>query len=258
MWYKVNILTLMNCSNWKLSLNKNFKELQILLQSTNIQCDVIAITETRITENTKTRVMENVSVTQNVGLSNYSFGHTPTESSAGGTPLYIANNVSYKTRSDLNIYKKFELDFCWNNQPKKKKNIEAWLLIVWIMLLCDVFLCQFAACFWGTLSWYELWETAIYSSYITNTLHICIKGPDDKTIVFCWSLQIHNYDKKYMLNFCKRIQTFPNPDFDFRNSDPKLFVLPENWYSWYLRRADSESGVRTSLLWSSLSFSSAD
>ena len=128
MWYKVNILTLMNCSNWKFSLNKNFKELQILLQSTNIQCDVIAITETRITENTKTRIMENVSVSQNVGLSNYSFGHTSTESSAGGTPLYIANNVSYKTRSDLNIYKKFELDFCWNNQPKKKK--QYWIMII--------------------------------------------------------------------------------------------------------------------------------
>ena len=38
-------------------------------------------------------------------------------------------------------------------------------------------------------------------------MHICIKWPDDKTIVFCWSLQIHNYDKKYMLDFCKRIQT---------------------------------------------------
>ena len=94
----------MNCNNWKFSLNKNFEELEILLQSTNIQCDVIAITETQITEN--------VSVTQNVGLSNYSFEHTPTESSAGGTPQYIANHLSYKTRSDLNIYKKFELYFC--------------------------------------------------------------------------------------------------------------------------------------------------
>ena len=85
--------------------------------------------------------MENVSVSQNVGLSNYSFGHTSTESSAGGTPLYIANNVSYKTRSDLNIYKKFELDFCWNNQPKKKKkkilNHDYWLFESCFCVMCS-------------------------------------------------------------------------------------------------------------------------
>ena len=53
--------------------------------------------------------MKNTSVTQNIELSNYSFEHTPTESSAGDKLQYIANNLSYKTRSDLNIYKKFEL-----------------------------------------------------------------------------------------------------------------------------------------------------
>ena len=76
----------------------NFEELQNLLQSTNIQFDVIAITETRITKN--------ISVTQNIELSNYSFKHTPTESSAVGTLLNIANHLPYKTGSDLNIYKK--------------------------------------------------------------------------------------------------------------------------------------------------------
>ena len=54
--------------------------------------------------------MNNISVTQNIELSNYSFEHTPTESSAGGTLLYIANHLSYKIRSDFNIYKKFELE----------------------------------------------------------------------------------------------------------------------------------------------------
>ena len=71
---------------------------QNLLQSTNIQFDVIAITETRITKN--------ISVIQSIELSNYSFEHTPTEYSAEGTLLYIANHLSQKTRSDLNIYKK--------------------------------------------------------------------------------------------------------------------------------------------------------
>ena len=99
------------------SLNKNFEELQNLLQSTNIQFDVIAITETRITKN--------ISVTQNIELSNYSFEHTLTESSAGGTLLYIANHLSYKTRSDLNIYKKNELEstFVEIINPKKSNII---------------------------------------------------------------------------------------------------------------------------------------
>ena len=80
------------------SLDKNFKNLKNLLQSTNIHFDIIAITETRIPKN--------VSVNENIELSNYSFEHTPTESSAGGKLLYVANHLSYKTRSDLNIYKK--------------------------------------------------------------------------------------------------------------------------------------------------------
>ena len=80
----------------------NFKELQNLLQSTNINFDVIAITETRISKN--------VSVTQIIVLNNYSFEHTPTESSAGGTLLYIANYLSYKILNDLKIYKKIELE----------------------------------------------------------------------------------------------------------------------------------------------------
>ena len=35
---------------------------------------------------------------------------TPTESSAGGTLLYIANHISYKPRNDLNINKNPELE----------------------------------------------------------------------------------------------------------------------------------------------------
>ena len=84
------------------SLSKNFGELQNLLQSTNINFDVITITETRIPKN--------VSVTQNIVLNNYSFEHTATKSSAGGTLLYIANCLSYKICNDLKIYKKSELE----------------------------------------------------------------------------------------------------------------------------------------------------
>ena len=54
--------------------------------------------------------MKITSLTQNIKLSNYSYEDTATESSAGLTLLYIANHLSYKTHSNLNIYKQFELE----------------------------------------------------------------------------------------------------------------------------------------------------
>ena len=48
--------------------------------------DIIAISETRITKQ--------VLLLNNLNLSNYSFEFTSTETSAGGTRLYIANHQS--------------------------------------------------------------------------------------------------------------------------------------------------------------------
>ena len=84
------------------SLNKNFDDLQHLLSCTKTKFDIIAISETRITKQ--------VPLLNNLNLNNYSFEFTPTETSAGGTLLYIANHLSYKCRNDLNIYKKNELE----------------------------------------------------------------------------------------------------------------------------------------------------
>ena len=66
------------------SLNKNFDNLQHLLSCTKTQFDIIAINETRITRQ--------VSLLNNLNLNNYSFEFTLTETSAGGTLLYIANH----------------------------------------------------------------------------------------------------------------------------------------------------------------------
>ena len=79
------------------SLNKNFDDLAYLLKCTNKNFDIIAVSETRISKKTST--------TSNVKL-NISFESTPTESSAGGRMLYISNCLSYKPRTDLNMYKK--------------------------------------------------------------------------------------------------------------------------------------------------------
>ena len=50
-----------------------------------------------------------------------SFEFAPIETSAGGTPLYIANHLLQKCRNDLNIYKKNELEstFIETVNPRK-------------------------------------------------------------------------------------------------------------------------------------------
>ena len=98
------------------SLNKNFNDIQHLSSCTKKVFDIIAISETRITKQ--------VSLLNNLNL-NYSFEFTPTETSAGGTLLYIANHLSYKCRNDLSIYKKNELEstFIETVNPKKSNII---------------------------------------------------------------------------------------------------------------------------------------
>ena len=74
------------------SINKNFDDLQHLLSCSKTKFDMIAISETRITKQ--------VSLSNNFNLNNYSFEFTPTETSAGGPLLYIANHLSYKCQND--------------------------------------------------------------------------------------------------------------------------------------------------------------
>ena len=57
-----------------------------------------------------------------MSLNNYSFEFTPTETSAGGTLLYIANHLSYKCRNDLNIYKKSELESTFTEIVNPRKS----------------------------------------------------------------------------------------------------------------------------------------
>ena len=61
------------------SLNKNFDDLQHLLNCTKKCFDITAISETRIAKQ--------VSLSNNVNLNNYSFESNPTETSACGTLL---------------------------------------------------------------------------------------------------------------------------------------------------------------------------
>ena len=100
------------------SLKKNFDDLQHLLSCTKTKFDIIAISETRITKQ--------VSLLNNLNLNNYSFEFTPTETSAGGTLLYIANHLSYKCRNDLNIYKKMNFNLLLLKLSFQKNQISLW------------------------------------------------------------------------------------------------------------------------------------
>ena len=63
------------------SLNKNFDDLEYLLKTANMNFDIIAISETRITKN--------INKISNINLKNYAFEFTPAESSTTGTLIYV-------------------------------------------------------------------------------------------------------------------------------------------------------------------------
>ena len=93
------------------SLDKNSDDLQHLLSFTRTNFDIIDVTKTRITKQVSFKY-----------LNNYSFELTPTETIAGGTLLYIANDLSYECCNDLNIYEKNELESTFINIATPKKS----------------------------------------------------------------------------------------------------------------------------------------
>ena len=92
--FKRKALSFCHMNVW--SLTKNFGDFNILLSDLNVSFDILAITETRIKKDSSSPI--------NLQLSNYSIGHTPTESSAGGTLPYINKRLSYQLRNDLRLY----------------------------------------------------------------------------------------------------------------------------------------------------------
>ena len=78
------------------SLTKYFDDFNILLSDLNVSFDILAITETRIKRNSSSPI--------NLQLNNWPIEHTPTESSAGRTLLYINKRLSYQLRNELRPY----------------------------------------------------------------------------------------------------------------------------------------------------------
>ena len=75
------------------SLSSHINELKLVLSSFNLNFDIICITESRITKSNLP--------TSNIHTPGYNIEQTPTESSAGGTLIYISQKLSYKSRPNI-------------------------------------------------------------------------------------------------------------------------------------------------------------
>ena len=98
------------------SLTKHHHDLENLLSTLNTSFDIIGITETRFVKTSPPHI--------NFDLTNYNSEHTPTETGAGGTLLYITNDITYKCRNDLNklLYSPGELESTFIEIMNTKKN----------------------------------------------------------------------------------------------------------------------------------------
>ena len=84
------------------SLTYNFDQLHTILSEININFDLIGIIESRL--------KKDIIRTTNIDIKFYTFEHTPTETSCGGSLLYIKYTLKYICRKDLQIYKAAELE----------------------------------------------------------------------------------------------------------------------------------------------------
>ena len=106
-----NALSLFHINTY--SLSKTIEQLEYLLDKTKTDFNVIGISESGI--------KKDKSPINSKNLKGYSHESCPTESAAGGTLLYTSNNLSYKPRNDLCVYRPTDLEstFIEILSPKK-------------------------------------------------------------------------------------------------------------------------------------------
>ena len=99
------------------SISADIDDLRAFLNLVNHKFDVICISESRIS----TKHPQ----TTNIDLRGFNIEQTSTESYAGGTLIYISQNLSYKPRKDLQIYypKEVESTFSEALIPNKKSHL---------------------------------------------------------------------------------------------------------------------------------------
>ena len=85
------------------SLQYHIDDLRYLVESCPNKPKIIGITECRLRKNRE--------VLSNIDLNDYSFEFTTTESTKGGTLIYIQNGLRYKICKDLNLYREKETEY---------------------------------------------------------------------------------------------------------------------------------------------------
>ena len=83
------------------SLSYHFDEFRDLITNWKLRPKIIGLSECRL--------IKNKVPLANMQLSNYTHEFTSTESSKGGTMLYIENSLRYKVRHGLTMYKSKEI-----------------------------------------------------------------------------------------------------------------------------------------------------
>ena len=115
---KINKQQVLPILPWNISsISAHIDDLRTFLSLVNHKVDIICISESRIsTKHTQTTIID---------LPCFNTEQTPTESSAGGTLIYIFQNLSYKSRKDLQIYcpKELESTFIEVLIPNKKSHL---------------------------------------------------------------------------------------------------------------------------------------
>ena len=96
------------------SLSFYIEELTTLISEHNLTFDIFGVSETKLRLNT--------APLNSVIIPGYNFEFTATQSSNGGTAIYIKKGLNYKLRKDLEIYKSKQLESTFVEvTPKNEK-----------------------------------------------------------------------------------------------------------------------------------------
>ena len=99
---------------------KNIDNNEHCIQSTKIDVDTIAVSESRLIKN------KLLPINTNLPICSYEF--CPTEANADGSLINIKNHLSYKTRNDLKICKSFGLESAFIEICNLKKSNIIWCI----------------------------------------------------------------------------------------------------------------------------------
>ena len=122
--FKSNSLNGTNLLHLNISfLPYNYEQLHTLLADTDINFDIIDITETRLRTGQE--------ALNNIDIEKYIIEHSTTDANCGGALLYIKEGMTYRIRNELKITKSKELESIFieiqNNQKQKNVIVVAFI-----------------------------------------------------------------------------------------------------------------------------------